>query len=280
MKLCFGDCHFGLDEQPLFEFERFTTRSLADSPDRRQKRHSVGIDDLLRIDFGYVQRKQDLAGNLRASGGGNTTGIEQPFDSRLLTLLGDAVDDLAVGVGIAPFDQAVALQAIEGRVDLTDIHRASAGEPLVVDLQLVAVGRRTSQQHEECVADLHGPTSAPPAYFICTICAYFVGTIKVCTVVRMARANVYLPDELHARARAAGLNVSELTQQAIELELQRAERLAAMDTFLDEQAGELGPATEAERREAEAWAQAVIDTAARSARGDKKPTRSKKAKAS
>ena len=96
----------------------------------------------------------------------------------------------------------------------------------------------------------------------------------------MTRANVYLPDELHARARAAGLNVSELTQRAIERELQRSERLAAMDSFLDEQAGELGHATDAERREAEAWAQAVIDTATRSARGNKKSTRSKKAKAS
>jgi hypothetical protein len=53
-----------------------------------------------------------------------------------------------------------------------------------------------------------------------------------------------------------------------------------MDAFLDERAGELGLATDAERREAETWAQAVIDTATRSARGDKKPTRSKKAKPS
>jgi len=33
---------------------------------------------------------------------------------------------------------------------------------------------------------------------------------------RMARVNVYLPDDLAARARAAGLNVSGLTQEAIE----------------------------------------------------------------
>ncbi len=31
----------------------------------------------------------------------------------------------------------------------------------------------------------------------------------------MARLNVYVPDELAARSRAAGLNVSALTQQAI-----------------------------------------------------------------
>jgi post-segregation antitoxin (ccd killing protein) len=32
---------------------------------------------------------------------------------------------------------------------------------------------------------------------------------------RMARVNVYLPDELAEEAKAAGLNVSGLTQQAI-----------------------------------------------------------------
>ena len=37
----------------------------------------------------------------------------------------------------------------------------------------------------------------------------------------MARLNVYVPDELAARAREAGLNVSKLTQEAIEEELQR-----------------------------------------------------------
>jgi len=33
---------------------------------------------------------------------------------------------------------------------------------------------------------------------------------------RMARVNVYLPDDLAAQAKAAGLNVSGLTQEAIE----------------------------------------------------------------
>jgi hypothetical protein len=96
----------------------------------------------------------------------------------------------------------------------------------------------------------------------------------------MARANVYLPDELHTRARAAGLNVSEITQRAIERELQRTERLTAMDEFLEELAGDLGAATEAERHEADTWAQAVLDIASRSARGDKKSARARKPKAS
>jgi hypothetical protein len=85
----------------------------------------------------------------------------------------------------------------------------------------------------------------------------------------MARANVYLPDDLHERARAAGLNVSELTQRAIEQELERRERLAAMDAFLDELMQETGPATDAERAKAEEWAKAVANAAAGAARGDK-----------
>lgn len=32
---------------------------------------------------------------------------------------------------------------------------------------------------------------------------------------RMARVNVYLPDDLAAEAKAAGLNVSNLTQEAL-----------------------------------------------------------------
>lgn len=38
----------------------------------------------------------------------------------------------------------------------------------------------------------------------------------------MARLNVYVPDELSERARAAGLNISALTQAAISQELDRA----------------------------------------------------------
>jgi len=45
----------------------------------------------------------------------------------------------------------------------------------------------------------------------------------------MARLNVYVPDELAARARDAGLNVSKLTQEAIESELQGS----AMRTWID-----------------------------------------------
>jgi RNase P/RNase MRP subunit p30 len=45
----------------------------------------------------------------------------------------------------------------------------------------------------------------------------------------MTRVNVYLPDDLAARARAAGLNVSGLTQEAI----RQALAVTRVDAWLD-----------------------------------------------
>lgn len=47
---------------------------------------------------------------------------------------------------------------------------------------------------------------------------------------RMARVNVYLPDEMAREARAAGLNLSRVAQDAVRGELARR----ATDTWLDE----------------------------------------------
>lgn len=47
---------------------------------------------------------------------------------------------------------------------------------------------------------------------------------------RMARVNVYLPDDLAAEAKAVGLNVSNLTQQA----LRSALAAGRVDQWLDE----------------------------------------------
>lgn len=47
---------------------------------------------------------------------------------------------------------------------------------------------------------------------------------------RMARVNVYLPDDLAEKARAADLNVSGLTQAAIQRELNRC----SLNEWLDE----------------------------------------------
>lgn len=47
---------------------------------------------------------------------------------------------------------------------------------------------------------------------------------------RMARVNVYLPDDLAADARAAGLNVSGITQEA----LRRALAARRVDDWLED----------------------------------------------
>jgi post-segregation antitoxin (ccd killing protein) len=47
---------------------------------------------------------------------------------------------------------------------------------------------------------------------------------------RMARVNVYLPDDLAAEAKAAGLNVSNLTQEA----LRSALVASRVDDWLDD----------------------------------------------
>lgn len=65
---------------------------------------------------------------------------------------------------------------------------------------------------------------------------------------RMARVNVYLPDDLAAEARAAGLNVSGITQEALR------DALAArkVDAWLDDVA-----ATRPVRMDAAAVAAAI-----------------------
>lgn len=46
---------------------------------------------------------------------------------------------------------------------------------------------------------------------------------------RMARVNVYLPDDLAERVRAAGLNVSGITQDALRTELARLDTTVWLD---------------------------------------------------
>jgi post-segregation antitoxin (ccd killing protein) len=68
---------------------------------------------------------------------------------------------------------------------------------------------------------------------------------------RMSRVNITMPDELYAQARAAGLNVSQLTQRAVVEELTRRAKVAALDEYLAELAAELGPINKEERAGAE-----------------------------
>ena len=73
----------------------------------------------------------------------------------------------------------------------------------------------------------------------------------------MARRNISLPDDLDERARRARLNVSALAQRAVADELDRRERMRALDVWLDE----LDAAHGAPSEEAEAHAQAWLESA-------------------
>ncbi len=50
----------------------------------------------------------------------------------------------------------------------------------------------------------------------------------------MARRNISLPDDLDDQARRAKLNVSALAQRAVANELDRRQRMVALDAWLDE----------------------------------------------
>jgi len=71
---------------------------------------------------------------------------------------------------------------------------------------------------------------------------------------RMARVNITVPDELVSRAKGAGLNLSRVSAAALDAELDRVEKLAALRRHLQALDVELGPAPDAERAAARAWA--------------------------
>jgi post-segregation antitoxin (ccd killing protein) len=80
---------------------------------------------------------------------------------------------------------------------------------------------------------------------------------------RMARVNITMPDELYAQAKAAGLNISQLAQLAVATDLARLAKVAELDAYLAELDAELGPVSDGERDEAEAWADRVLGPAKR-----------------
>lgn len=80
---------------------------------------------------------------------------------------------------------------------------------------------------------------------------------------RMARANVSMPDDLYREARASGLNISQLTQQAVRAELVRRSKVAELDAYLGQLEDELGPVPDEEQAAARRWADEVVGPAAR-----------------
>lgn len=75
---------------------------------------------------------------------------------------------------------------------------------------------------------------------------------------RMARVNITMPDELHAQAKRAGLNISQVTRQAVAAELARQAKVAELDDYLAELDAEMGPISDGDRAEAKAWADKVL----------------------
>jgi post-segregation antitoxin (ccd killing protein) len=70
----------------------------------------------------------------------------------------------------------------------------------------------------------------------------------------MARRNISLPDDLDEQARRARLNVSALAQRAVAAELDRRERMARLDAWLDELDDTHGAPSAKAMSEARRWA--------------------------
>lgn len=69
----------------------------------------------------------------------------------------------------------------------------------------------------------------------------------------MARRNISLPDDLDEQARKARLNVSALAQRAVADELDRRQRMAALDAWLDDLDAANGPPSAKAQAKAKAW---------------------------
>src|SRR2546423_7235734 len=69
----------------------------------------------------------------------------------------------------------------------------------------------------------------------------------------MARRNISLPDDLDEQARSARLNVSALAQRAVADELDRRERMAALDAWLEELDAAHGAPSDQAKAKAQAW---------------------------
>jgi len=79
----------------------------------------------------------------------------------------------------------------------------------------------------------------------------------------MARVNVSMPDDLYRRARQARLNISRISQHAVARELDRLDKVEALDVYLAELDAELGPPSPSELAAADQWADRVLGPAER-----------------
>lgn len=76
---------------------------------------------------------------------------------------------------------------------------------------------------------------------------------------RMARMQVYLPDDLYAQVKERGLPASQLLQEAVRAEVRRLELHEEGGRYLDELIAEVGAPTPEELARAEALVQRFGD---------------------
>lgn len=74
----------------------------------------------------------------------------------------------------------------------------------------------------------------------------------------MTRVNITVPEDVFAQAKAAGLNVSRLATAALVEELDRRNKIRALDTYLAQLDRELGPIPLSERSAAAAWVDEML----------------------
>ena len=74
----------------------------------------------------------------------------------------------------------------------------------------------------------------------------------------MARRNISLPDDLDEQARRARLNVSALAQRAVADELDRRQRMAALDAWLDDLDAAHGEPSAKAQAKAKTWLDSAI----------------------
>lgn len=74
----------------------------------------------------------------------------------------------------------------------------------------------------------------------------------------MGRMNISMSDDLVAKAKALGLNVSRLAAAAVAQEVRKAEKNAYIDRYLAELEAEQGPIPEHEMRDALAWVDGLL----------------------
>jgi post-segregation antitoxin (ccd killing protein) len=77
---------------------------------------------------------------------------------------------------------------------------------------------------------------------------------------RMSRVNITVPDDVAAKAREAGLNVSRVATTALIEELDRRAKIDALDSYLAKLEAELGPIGAGEAAAATAWADRILTT--------------------